>query len=184
MQEAYRLLEEKVKAATAITWAVTTLCSCAAWAGALNALDQPRMLGAVKATPETMWPVEERLSLPYVAGGDNAPLCAPANNKPVPEAATVRAPDETELVMRARKHWRHPDHWLGSRGGGESAAVGKRRRAIASPPPVFRLKPTKATAAVPRRAARLLTRLRKKMSDLRRSMAEREGSLSFSNLRK
>ncbi len=81
---AFWLSEEKVKAAVAITWAVTILCSWGAWAWALNALDQPRMLGAVKATPETMWPVEERLSVPYVTGGDNAPLCAPANDKPVP----------------------------------------------------------------------------------------------------
>ncbi len=121
-----------MKAAVAVTWAFTVLFLSAAAAEALKALDQPKMLGAVSATPETMWPVEERLTLPYVPGvADNAPSCAPTNAKPLPEVAKVSAAEAKDQPIRRRKHSRHghqPVIGLGVRGGDELAAAPKGAR--------------------------------------------------------
>ncbi len=108
-----------VKAAALMSWIFLPLLTGVGSAGTLQMLEQPRMLGAgVGAAPESVWPLDERLSLPYTPS-DDAPACAPViSRQSTSEKPRVSAPEEVEEASRTLKHrrygrWRRGDELAG-----------------------------------------------------------------------
>jgi hypothetical protein len=109
-----------VKAAALISWTYVPLLIGIGCAETLTALEPPRMLGLTGATPEMVWPLEGRLSHPYVPSGDEAHACAPVIARP--SAARVSVPEEAEQASRTPKHrqYRHRGRKGGELAGGPS----------------------------------------------------------------
>lgn len=120
-----------MKAAALISWMYVFLLAGIGGAEALRALEPPRMLGMVGATPEMAWPLEERLSLPYTPSGDEAPTCAPMIARP--SAAMVSVPEEAEQASRTPRHrqygrrWRKGSELTGVPSYSDAATKGARR---------------------------------------------------------
>jgi hypothetical protein len=108
---------KSVKAAAITFWTYVLFLAGIGCAEALTALEPPKM-GVVRASPEMVWPLEERLSLPYVPSGDEAPACAPVIARPS-SAARISTTEEAEQSSRTTKH-RHGGRW---RKGGELAGA-------------------------------------------------------------
>lgn len=82
--------------------AFAVLLAGAVCAEAVKEKDQPRVLTRMlAATPEMIWPVEERLLLPYIPSGENTPACLPAIAKPSPQAAKVSVQGEAGRAASA-----------------------------------------------------------------------------------
>jgi hypothetical protein len=92
-----------VKAATITSWTCVLLLAGIGCAEALTALEPPKM-GVVRASPEMVWPLEERLSIPYVPGDDEGPACAQMITRP--SAARVSAIEEAERSSPKHQHGR------------------------------------------------------------------------------
>jgi hypothetical protein len=108
-----------VNAAVLISWTFVLLLVRVGCADALKALEPPRMLGVVVGTaPEMVWPLEERLSLPYTPSGDEAPACSPVSSRSSAEAGRVNVPEEEKHASRMAKHRQHGNRW---RKGGQLA---------------------------------------------------------------
>lgn len=129
-----------MKAAAITSWTYLLLLVGTGCAEALTALEPPKMFGVVRASPETVWPLEERLSLPYVPSGDEASACAPMIARP--SAAGVSTTEEAEQSLRATKHqhgrrWRRSGVLAGAPSYSEAATKGTRhsngRREMAAP---------------------------------------------------
>jgi hypothetical protein len=101
-----------VKAAALISLSFVLLLTRVGCADALKALEPPRMLGVVVGTaPEMVWPLEERLSLPYTPSGDEAPVCAPVISRPLGEARRPTVPEEAKKASRTEKHRQPGNRW-------------------------------------------------------------------------
>ncbi len=101
-----------MKAAALISWSFVLLLARVGCADALKALEPPRMLGVVVGTaPEIVWPLEERLSLPYRPSGDEAPVCAPVIPRPSVKTGRVTVPEEAKQVSRTEKRRQPGNRW-------------------------------------------------------------------------
>ena len=86
--------------------AFAVLLAGAVCAEAVKEKDQPRVLTrmAPATTPEMIWPVEERLFLPYIPSGKDTPACLPSIAKTSPEAGKVSVQGAAEQAARLRQY--------------------------------------------------------------------------------
>lgn len=102
-----------MRSVAAMWSAFAVLLAGAVCAEAVKEKDQPRVLTRMlAATPEMIWPVEERLFLPYIPSGKDTPACLPSIAKPSPEVGKVSVQRAAEQAARLRQYGHY---WSGKR---------------------------------------------------------------------